>query len=105
MRTPEQIIGQDALNQLIFEGYKVERDLDAISVGDHVAENQDGRWQGVVISIRRIDGGITAPGIAICDPGRGRLREWNVSRLIKSVKPDFVDWATPTPKKEADRGT
>lgn len=26
MRTPKQIIGEDALTQLIFEGYKVEKD-------------------------------------------------------------------------------
>ena len=102
MRTPEQIIGRAALIQLIFEGYKVERDLDAISIGDHVAENQDGRWQGVVTSIRRIESGIAAPGIAVCDPGRGRPREWNLSRHIKSQKPDFVDWEIPLkePKDE-----
>jgi hypothetical protein len=101
MRTPEQIIGQDALTQLIFEGYKVERDLDAISIGDHVAENQDGRWQGVVIGIRRISGGVAYPGIAVCDTGRGSPREWNLTRLIRSVKPDFVDWPMPLREPEA----
>jgi len=95
MRTPRQIIGDDAYVQLVFEGYKVVKDDDAIKLGMHVAENGDGRWQGVVTSIRLIGSGIASPGIAICDPGRGKPSEWNLSRLIRCQKPDWADWPMP----------
>lgn len=95
MRTPREILGDDAFVQLVFEGYKVVVDEDAIKVGAHVAENGDGRWQGVVTRIQRINGGIASPGIATCDPGKGKPSQWNLSRLILCTKPDWVDWEMP----------
>lgn len=91
MRTPEEIIGRDAVNQLTFEGYEI-KPIFEFSVGDHVADKAHGFWQGVVKSIRLIDSGFAAPGIATTDTGRGQPREWNLTKLKKSAKPDFVDW-------------
>ncbi|MEO0561577.1 MAG: hypothetical protein AAF125_05670 [Chloroflexota bacterium] len=94
MRTPEQIIGEDACIQLLFEGYKIVPDGDALTVGDHVKDRQSGIWQGVIQSMRPMRG-VFSPALAITDTGRGK-REWNVSRLRKCEKPDFVDWEVPT---------
>lgn len=102
MRTPRDIIGDDAYAQLVFEGYKVVRDDHAIKLGAHVADNGDGIWQGVVTHIKRVDGGIAAPGIAICDTGRNKPREWNLSRLMLCAKPDWVDWPMPTVETPID---
>ncbi len=91
MRTPEEIIGSDAVTQLAVEGYEVKPILE-FRIGDHVADKATGFWQGVVRSIRLIDSGVAAPGIATTDTGRGQPREWNLTKLKKSEKPDFVDW-------------
>ncbi len=90
MRTPEQIIGHDAVTQLIFEGYKVVPDMSP-NIGDDVSD-LNGAWQGVVKAIRHIDGGVAAPGYAVIDPGRGRPREINLTKIQKCERPEWVTW-------------
>lgn len=89
-RSPAQIIGDDALTQLVFEGYKVVPDLTP-NVGDDCAD-LSGAWQGVVKAIHHISGGVASPGIAIVDPGRGKVREWNLTKIEKCARPEWVDW-------------
>ena len=75
-------------------------DADNLQVGDDVQDSQSGIWQGVIQSMRPMKG-VFAPALAITDTGRGK-REWNVSRLRKCDRPDYVDWDVPTKEGRGD---
>jgi len=90
MRAPEQIIGHDAVTQLIFEGYEI-RLIREFDIGDHVADKDFGMWRGVVKSITPRDD-FMAPGVAVVESGKGEPETWNITRLKRADKPDFVDW-------------